>query len=166
MINLDTVPDKNPTAPLAEGTYLATVTKTEMKQPNDLAKPMYLQVSFKMEGTDGETGSFTDRFFESDSSYVLFKLTRFLKANAINLSGNVELSDIEKLITVGDQVVTVIRHSKNEYQGNETIQAEVDLFNSDCYYPASDWAKFKGEADDPFNQAQASDEADIDTSKY
>jgi len=37
-INLDAVPDKNPSAPIDEGTYLATVTKTKMSQPRTSTK--------------------------------------------------------------------------------------------------------------------------------
>jgi len=159
-INLDTVPDKNPTAGAPEGTYLATVTKTEMKQPNDLNKPMYLEVGFKLKDVDGNSYNFKDRFFESDSSFILFKLTRFLKAADIQLSGSVELKDIEKLVNPGLEVVTVLTQSENEWNGQKRMQTEVDLFNSDCYYPVSKWAELTGDADDPFTETQEPQDTD------
>jgi hypothetical protein len=154
-INLDAVPDKNPAGPMPEGTYKATIVKKEMKQPNDVKKPMYLEVKFDMIDTAGNAaGSFTDRFFESESSYLLFKLKRFIYATNLTLTGTVLLKDIEKVLGVGIAVVTVIKHSENTWNGQTRMQAEVDLFNSDCYYPGTEWSKFKGDADDPFNKAE------------
>jgi hypothetical protein len=158
MINMDKVPNSNPSAVIKPGTYKLTVTKTEMKQPNDLEKPMYMKIHFKAEGVDGNIDTFDDNFFDSDSSYLMFKLTRFLKALKLNLTGQIELRDIEKLVQKDAVVVGVITNSKSEWQGKEQTNADIDIFNSDCYYPVSEWAKFKGEADDPFNQAQSKQE--------
>lgn len=141
MINFDNIPDKNPTGPIDEGTYRAKVVKAEMKQPKDVTKPMFLEVTFNMTGVNGQSAKFVDRFFESDSSFVLFKLKRFVGAANIPLAGNVALKDIAKLIT-NVEVVAVIGHNKNTYNGQERVEAQIDIFNSDCYYPMSDWAQF------------------------
>lgn len=148
-INLDQVPDENPSAALEEGTYKATVKSAKMKQPNDASKPMYLEVNYDVVSTTGNTGTFTDRFFESDSSFLLFKLKRFVQALGLNLSGNVELRDIQKLIQPGTQVITIIKQVTDKYNGREQTKNEVDLFDSDCYYPISAWGTFTGEADAP-----------------
>jgi len=165
-INLDAVPDKNPSAPIDEGTYLATVTKTKMSQPNDINKGEYLHVEYSVEGTDGSKGAFSDNHYDSDSSYLQFKLKRFLTALDLQLTGEIELKDIEKLVQVGSKLVLVVRHSTSEWKGVKKTDAEIDIFGSDCFYPVSDWAKFKGDADDPFTQANETESTDTNTTSY
>lgn len=160
-INFDAIPDKNPSGSLEPGTYRMKVTKTEMKQPKDTNKPMFLEVTYATTAMNGDTSTFVDKFFESDSTFLLFKLKRFTAAAGIPLTGDVELKDISKLIG-GKEVVGVITNSENTYKGKTTTIAEIDLFNSDCYYPVSDWAKFCEEAgvsaDAPV-EAQAEEQA-------
>lgn len=144
-INFDAIPDKNPSGAIDPGTYKFKVTKAEMKQPKDLAKPLYLEVAMNMTGMDGKGGSFTDKFFESDSSFLLFKLKRFVQSMGVQLTGGVELKDIAKLV-VGKEGVAVINHGENTYKGVTKMEAQIDLFNSDCYYHIDEWAKFCADA--------------------
>lgn len=163
-INFDAIPDKNPTGPVDAGTYKAKVVKAEMKQPKDVTKPQYMEVTFNITGMDGKSNTFVDKFFESDSSFVLFKLKRFVAAANIPLAGNVELRDIAKLIP-NLEVVVVVGHTKTTFNGQERTEAQVDIFNSDCYYPISDWAQFCADAgvsaDTPVDNAGT--QAPVDT---
>jgi hypothetical protein len=164
-INLNELPDSNPSGPVPKGTYKARITKTSMEQPKDTSKPQYLKVVMNVTNQDGESYKFTDRFFESDSSYLLFKLKRFMQALDLNLQGSVELKDIEKLIEKDSELIVVITHQTSEYNGQEQTQAQVDLFNSDCYYDISSWDELTGNADDPFKSDDEEKDEGIDN-KY
>lgn len=139
-INIDNAPNNNPAGGPPPGRYLCEILETKMQNSkNNVTKPPWLVVKLKLTNKDGDQYEFEDKFFESTSSYVLFKIKRFIMVNGLEVSGSFELKDLQKIIVPGTKFVTNITESEYNYNGKTTMQAQVDIFDKFIYYPLSEW---------------------------
>lgn len=139
-VNFDKLPDSNPTDLLPAGYYQFTVAKAEMKQPKDLQKPPYLNVTLALTNAAGaRCGTFFDIFTESTAAAVMYKLNRFCKAMKLNLTGNVELKDIAKVIPGKPGVVEIEQREDKNAPGGPAMRNQVKLFGSECYWAPEAW---------------------------
>lgn len=135
-IQMDKVPDANPFSLPAEGYYKFTVTKAEMKQGKDPAKPPYLNMTLSLVNAAGQKcGNLFDMLTESDKPAILFKIGQFIKAVGVNLGASFELKDLAKVIPGRHGVVEIEHRKDKDQQGREVIRAQVKLFGSECYWP-------------------------------
>ena len=140
-INFDAAPDAKPAqgSDIPKGTYLAKIESAEMKQGQNTAKPPYLLLKLKI--TDPESGislgTIFDNITESESSYVQYKAKRLAKACGFDLSGEVELSDLAKLVNQKELKVDVTVQEDKE---KNTKKSVVDIFSGEIFYPLEDEA--------------------------
>ena len=132
-INFDALPQEKPAgAIIPKGQYKAIIEKAEMKQGKDASKPPYLNLLFAL--SDKESGAPAGKLYdilsESESTYVMYKIGRFLKALSLNLGATFELKDLAKLVTGKELLVDVMVDEKTE--PNRSI---VDIFSGEIYYP-------------------------------
>ena len=99
-INFDTLPQENPFALPTPGLYKATIDDAEMRRnKNDATKPPYLNLKYKLTDMEGKSkGVMFDILSESDSPVVGYKIARFCRACGIPLQGQIELSDLAKIV--------------------------------------------------------------------
>lgn len=137
-INFDTAPDVKPAqgADIPKGTYLAKIEAAEMKQPQDQSKPQYLSITLAITDPESNTplGKLWDIMTESTNSYVQYKAKRLVKACGLKLSGEVELSDIGKLI-VGKDIKVDITIQEDKKVDPPVKRSVVDIFSADIFYP-------------------------------
>ena len=131
MIKFDSLPKENPGGGVPKpGLYLAKVTKAEMKKPKEADKKPYLSLTYKLTTPEGkQAGTMFDMLMESDNVTIMYKLGRFIRACGIPLVGEMELSDLAKLVvnkTIGADV------KEDEYNGKK--RAAVNLFDREAYY--------------------------------
>lgn len=134
MINFDTLPDNKPFALPEEGTYIGLIEKAEMKQPKDTSKPMYLNLQIALTNAQGKScGKVFDIITESEQSLARYKLGRFIKALELNLTGEMELKDLTKIVVNKKMLVdiTIKADAKN------INRATVDALKDEIYYPMS-----------------------------
>ena len=94
MLNFNSLPkDKPSNNAVKEGTYTATVFKTQMQVSKTTGND-YLNVSFKIDGG----GFVNENYFDSDKSFLQWKLGRLLQACNVTLSGEGTLRDVAKVI--------------------------------------------------------------------
>ena len=134
-INFDALPKEKPANTggfeLPEpGIHKAVIESTAVKPGN--AGP-YLEVVLKLE----QGSKVWDRIIPSDKPAMQYKLSRFLRACRIPLTGEMELADLGRVVT-GKTVYVDIKHQENTYQGNTTMRAEVEIFKGDVYYTPED----------------------------
>lgn len=162
-INIDNAPKTNPAGGPPEGKYLCEIKSTKMDQSkNNIDSKPWLVVTLEIQNEDGDKYTFDDKFFDSTSSYVLFKLKRFMSVAELSISGDFELKDLEKIIVPGTKFITNITKTENKYNGKTTMQSQVDIFDKFIYYPASEW---EGEVESN-DEADASGEATPDNTQY
>lgn len=139
-INFSSLPTSNPYALPKPGVYKAKIEEATMKTPkSDATKPPYLNVKLALYDADGnKAGTVYDIFTEGTSSVVQFKLSRFIQACGLPLTGVMELSDIGKIVA-GRTVVVDIMHDKK----SEQPRAVVDVFSRECYYPEADFNRIR-----------------------
>lgn len=119
MLNFESLPKDKPSQNnVAEGTYKATVFKTEMRVSKETNNE-YLNVSFKI-----DNGSFVnENYFDSDKPFLMYKLGRLLKACNVELKGNGSLKDVAKVIKGKKVVIDVIVNDKGygslDYSGDK-----------------------------------------------
>lgn len=143
MVNFDALPQENPNTLPTPGVYKGTVTEATMKQPNDAAKPPYLNLKINIRDEEGKNcGNIYDMLFDSDAPTLMYKLGRFLSACKIPLQGQMELKDIAKLVVNKEFAVDVkIDISKDpKYQD----KAVVDIFSREAYYPIEQFPEIWG----------------------
>lgn len=131
MIKFDSLPKENPGGGVPKpGLYLAKVTKAEMKKPKEADKKPYLSLTYKLTTPEGkQAGTMFDMLMESDNVTIMYKLGRFIRACGIPLVGEMELSDLAKLVvnkTIGVDV------KEDEYNGKK--RAAINLFDREAYY--------------------------------
>lgn len=127
------------------GVYYAKVSKTEMKTSQ--AGNEYLSVTFDITDKDGnKKGKLFDMFFESDKSFLQYKLRRFVTACGIPCHGEMTLKDLALLANDSDLVVWV---QHDEWNGKSRLAA--NLRDAEGYYPANSfmetyniWATIEG----------------------
>ena len=108
-INFDTLPQENPFALPTPGLYKATIDDAEMRRnKNDATKPPYLNLKYKLTDMEGKSkGVMFDILSESDSPVVGYKIARFCRACGIPLQGQIELSDLAKIVKGKEILVDV-----------------------------------------------------------
>ena len=119
MLNFESLPKNKPSQNnVAEGTYKATVFKTEMRVSKESGNE-FLNVSFKIDNG----GFVNENYFDSDKPFLMYKLGRLLKACNVELKGNGSLKDVAKVIKGKKVVIDVIVNDKGygslDYSGNK-----------------------------------------------
>jgi Protein of unknown function (DUF669) len=139
-INFSNLPTKNPFALPEPGVYRAIIEEAEMRNnKTDATKPPYLNLKYKLLNEDeSSAGTMYDLISESDSSIVQFKISRFIQACGLPLTGSMELKDLAK-IAKGRTIVVDVAHDKK----SNPPRAQVDLFSRQAYYPAAEYAEIK-----------------------
>lgn len=135
-INFDNLPQDNPYALPTPGVYIAKILEADMRAPkNDPTKPDYLSLKLNLfDKANKNCGSIYDILSESDSSVVQYKISRFVRACGIPLTGNMELKDLAKLVKNKTIAVDITLDKKSD-----TPRAQVDLFTREGYYLASEF---------------------------
>jgi len=159
-IDFSSLPQDNPFSIPKPGLYLVKIIKAESKPPKDVSKPEYLECVYALTDAHGKAcGNFTDRFFESESDVVKFKLGRFVKATGIPITGMVEFRDLAKIL-VNRTLVVDIKNVKDDYNSTpekEVLKAEVDIFSREAYYNVSEFASLTGTQQEPAPDAAPDD---------
>lgn len=140
-INFDTLPQENPYALPNPGLHKAVIEEAEMRRPkNDATKPPYLNLRYSLTDMDGKArGSMFDIISESESQVVLYKIARFARACGIPLQGQIELSDLAKIVKGKTILVDVgIDDSNPKY-----VKPQVDLFAHEAYYSINELEDIK-----------------------
>lgn len=119
MLNFESLPKDKPSQNnVAEGTYKATVFKTEMRTSKESGNE-YLNVSFKIDNG----GFVNENYFDSDKPFLMYKLGRLLKACNVELKGNGSLKDVAKVIKGKKVIIDVIVNDKGygslDYSGDK-----------------------------------------------
>lgn len=119
MLNFESLPKDKPSQNnVAEGTYKATVFKTEMRVSKESGNE-YLNVSFKIDNG----GFVNENYFDSDKPFLMYKLGRLLKACNVELKGNGSLKDVAKVIKGKKVVIDVIVNDRGygslDYSGDK-----------------------------------------------
>ena len=136
-INFQELPQDNPFGLVDPGVYRARISEAEMKQGQDTNKPPYLNIKYTL--TDGQgngKGSLYDIISESDAAVVQYKVARFVRACGIPLVGEMELSDLAKIVK-GRDIALDVSHQTDKERG--TTRAQVDLFSRQAYYMPSEF---------------------------
>lgn len=135
-INFDKLPQDNPYALAAPGVYKAKIVEAEMRAPkNDPTKSDYLNIKYALFDKNNKScGSLYDILSESDSSVVQYKISRFVRACGIPLTGSMELKDLAKIVK-GKELALDVAHDKK----SDTPRAQVDLFTREGYYLLSEF---------------------------
>ena len=103
MVNFDALPKDKPNQNnVTDGRYKARVFKTEMRTGKD-SNAEYLNVSFKIDNG----GFVNENYFDSDKSFLQYKLGRLLKACKVTLSGEGTLKDVAKVIKDKEVIIDV-----------------------------------------------------------
>lgn len=119
MLNFESLPKDKPSQNnVTEGTYKATVFKTEMRVSKESGNE-YLNVSFKIDNG----GFVNENYFDSDKPFLMYKLGRLLKACNVELKGNGSLKDVAKVIKGKKVVIDVIVNDRGygslDYSGDK-----------------------------------------------
>ena len=119
MLNFESLPKDKPSQNnVAEGTYKATVFKTEMRTSKESGNE-YLNVSFKIDNS----GFVNENYFDSDKPFLMYKLGRLLKACNVELKGEGSLKDVAKVIKGKKVIIDVVVNDKGygslDYSGNK-----------------------------------------------
>ena len=135
-IQFDTLPKESPFALPKPDVYKAVVVEAEMRKPktkkdDGTEKPPYLNLKLQLTDHAGKKcGAIYDILSESESSVVLYKISRFLLACNIPLVGEMELADIAKIVLNKEIAVDVCHDTKSN-----PPKAQVDIFTREAYYP-------------------------------
>lgn len=143
-INFNALPKERPDSLPAAGTYIATISSAEMKQPKDVTKNPYLNICLSLTDKDGKScGKIYDVISESDKDLIQYKLSRFIIALGLEKLGLFELVDLIKVIKNKQLIVDV---KQEEAKDGFPAKAVVDLFNGSVYYPMSSATEIFGQA--------------------
>lgn len=116
------------------GVYFAKIAKAEVKKSKNTGNE-YLSVRFTLEDKDGKKcGSMFDMFFDSDKSFLMYKLRRFLEACEIPCTGEMSLKDLGVLVEGKSLVVWT---TTDEF--NEQTRVVPNLRDAEGYYPESEF---------------------------
>ena len=140
-INFDTLPQENPFALPEPGLYKAKIDDAEMRSnKNDATKPPYLNLKYKLTDMQGKgKGTMFDIISESDSPVVGYKIARFCRACGIPLQGQIELSDLAKIVKGKEIMVDV----KIDDADPRYVKAVVDIFSHEAYYQVAELESLK-----------------------
>lgn len=134
-INFNSLPQEQPSAfaVIPAGLYHAKIVKTDMKQGKDTSKPPYLnlQLNILNEAKERIT-TIWETLAESTSDLMGYKIRRMCEAAGLNLSGEVELADLGKMLA--DRELRVFL-TIDTYQGKE--RNIVDINQDGIFLPAN-----------------------------
>lgn len=155
-INFDNLPGSRPAGSnIPSGTYPIQIEKAEMKQPKDKTKKQYLNLTYNVFDTEGkQIGKVWDKLFESESSYIQWKIKRFVEALELPLK-SFELKDLAKLV-VGKKLKAELVQKTED---NKTT-TEVDIFGDNIFLPFNEKAEAvlqDADDEDPFNTEESED---------
>lgn len=119
MLNFESLPKDKPSQNnVVEGTYKATIFKTEMRTGKESGNE-FLNVSFKID--DG--GFVNENYFDSDKPFLMYKLGRLLKACNVELKGQGSLKDVAKVIKGKKVIIDVVVNDRGygslDYSGDK-----------------------------------------------
>lgn len=119
MLNFESLPKDKPSQNnVVEGTYKATVFKTEMRVSKETNNE-FLNVSFKIDGG----GFVNENYFDSDKPFLMYKLGRLLKACNVELKGEGSLKDVAKVIKGKKVIIDVVVNDRGygalDYSGDK-----------------------------------------------
>lgn len=136
-INFDTLPKEKANNIVSPGVYKFEITKAEMRAPYSGEGPDYLALSLKLATLDGKMAGFiNDKIVEDPKPSVAYKIQRLIRAVDLDISGEMELADLAKLMIGAKGFVDVTNFKPDG--GNEV--AIVNLFEHDCYYKKNERA--------------------------
>ena len=137
-INFQQTDAKSPNQLPEPGYYYAKITAAEMKQPKDVTKNPYLNVTYDLlDASKNKCGVLFDIVSESDKPFMIYKLQRF--GQALGLVGkSLELRDLPKII-VGKVIIFRVKIEKNEQYGDRAV---VDINDEGIYYARTEAANF------------------------
>lgn len=137
-INFDALPTERERSVVAPGTYKFEITKAEMKEPWNGEGSDYLGLSLKLTTLDGKMAGFiNDKIVENPKPSVAYKIQRLIRAVDLDISGEIELDDLAKLMVGAKGFVDVTNFRP---EGSDSDLAIVDLFSYDCYYKKNERA--------------------------
>ncbi len=145
MIQFNALAKERPNNLPEEGYYIAKIEKAEMKQGQDVSKPMYLNLMYALKTKDGvNVGKMYDIITQPLAPFTEYKLARFIDAigYAEKMPAQFELSDLVKIVKDRELIIKVTPDKKQE----TPTRIVVDITN-DIYYPVS-------EADTLFNSKE------------
>ena len=119
MLNFESLPKDKPSQNnIVEGTYKATVFKTEMRVSKETGNE-FLNVSFKIDNG----GFVNENYFDSDKPFLMYKLGRLLKACNVELKGKGSLKDVAKVIKGKNVIIDVVVNDRGygalDYSGDK-----------------------------------------------
>lgn len=132
MIHFNNLPDSGSSNTLITGKHKVKVTKAEMKQPKDLNKPEYLNVTLAIyDDSNNQIGTIWDILSESDKALVQYKLKRFILGFNIPITGDFELRDLAKVV-VGREAYAELTIQTSDTYPDKTV---VDATKNEIYTP-------------------------------
>lgn len=136
-INFDALPQENPFALQEPGLYKMKIEEAVMKSGSDITKPPYLNLKLALfDHDDNSKGAIYDMIAESDSSFLQYKLSRFVRACGIPLTGQMELSDLAHIVS-GKVIAGDVNHSKATEK--YAAKAQIDIFTRGAYYTLEEY---------------------------
>lgn len=145
-INYDSIPDEKPAMNsflIPKGNYKAKVEEAKMIPPKSGGKE-YLQMTAEVYGEDGAPmpGKVWIKLFDSDKALPQYQVKRFTTAIGLELTGNVELSDIAKLVPGREFRVDLIEEERTD--GKAPQNSIVDINAGDIFYAVDEDRKGEG----------------------
>lgn len=132
MIHFNELPDTGSMNTLIEGKHKVRIENAEMKQPKDINKPPYLNITLQVIDDSGNSiGKIWDILSESDKPLVMFKLKRFIIGFGIPITGDFELKDLCKVVK-GKEAYAELKIQTSDAYPDKTV---VDATKDDIYYP-------------------------------
>lgn len=163
-IDFSKLPGSKPSSNVPKACYIGVIESAEMKAPkNDPTKKKYLNMRLGLSTPDGKSvGKIFDSLFDSDAALAQFKLSRFITALELPITGDFELADLTKMIVNKRLLVDVCPEKKD---GQPTGRDTVDVFTGDIYYSLAEASrKLEGvtlnQADNRINAPDAADAGD------
>lgn len=138
-IKFDRTEAKSPNQLPADGYYYGRITDAVMKQPKDVTKNEYLNITYELfDETKTKVGVVFDILTESDKPFMEYKLKRW--GQAIGLAGKefAGLADIAK-IAKGKVIIFRTKVEKNEQYGDRAV---VDIGDEGIYYSKNEASSF------------------------
>lgn len=133
MIHFDQLPNSNPLSNMLipKGTYYGTISKAEMRQGKDPAKPPYLSITWDITDEQGNSkGKLFDIITEPTADLTKYKLKRFITGLKLPINGDFMLKDLVKIIINKKCIIDITIDEKSEPHRNT-----VDVFKGEIYYP-------------------------------
>ena len=135
-INMNSIPTSKPAMGniIPKGQYICKITKSEMKQGQNLQKPPYFSAECDVTDPISRTnmGKFWINLYESEAPLVRYQLGRFINAIGLNIVGEFELKDLTKMVNGKSLLVDIKPEEKKD--GSAPQRSVVDI-DAECFYP-------------------------------